>query len=239
LSWTASLERDGYAIVPGVLAADQVAGLVQAIEQLAPGKAALSRGRGVYAMRNLLREVPETRMMAESEAMRRLVEPVLGPEAFVARGLFFDKTEEANWMVPWHQDLTIAVKTRTNAPGYGPWTVKGGIPHVQPPIAVLERMLTVRVHLDDCDETTGPLRVLPGTHSGGRLTAPATQRWLESASPVACLVPRGGALLMRPLLLHASSPAAEPGHRRVIHLEYAADPLPGGADWYEAMEFAR
>jgi hypothetical protein len=36
---------------------------------------------------------------------------------------------------------------------------------------------------------------------------------------------------MRPLLLHASSPAADPRHRRVIHLEFAAEPLPGGLEW--------
>jgi ectoine hydroxylase-related dioxygenase (phytanoyl-CoA dioxygenase family) len=162
------------------------------------------------------------------------VRTVPGPGAFVVRGLLFDKTPEANWPVPWHQDLTIAVKARCEAPGYGPWTVKGGVPHVRPPIDVLEGMLTLRVHLDDCDESRGPLRVLPGSHTRGRLDAEETRRWLDRVAPVSCLVPRGGVLLMRPLILHASSPAEVPLHRRVVHLEYAADRLPGNVEWFES-----
>jgi ectoine hydroxylase-related dioxygenase (phytanoyl-CoA dioxygenase family) len=94
-------------------------------------------------------------------------------------------------------------------------------------------MLTLRVHLDDSDAARGPLRVVPGSHAEGRLDAEATRRWLRRAEPRACLVPRGGVLAMRPLLLHASSPADTPGRRRVVHLEYAADPLPGGVEWFE------
>jgi ectoine hydroxylase-related dioxygenase (phytanoyl-CoA dioxygenase family) len=185
-------------------------------------------------MRDLLRAVPATRRLADSEALAGLVRPVLGPGAFVIRGLLFDKTPGANWLVPWHQDLTIAVKARTEAAGFGPWTVKAGVPHVRPPVAVLERMLTVRVHLDDSDAARGPLRVLPGSHLRGRLGAGATRDWLERMPAVSCLIPRGGALLMRPLLLHASSPADDPGHRRVVHLEYAADRLPDGVEWFES-----
>jgi ectoine hydroxylase-related dioxygenase (phytanoyl-CoA dioxygenase family) len=136
-------------------------------------------------------------------------------------------------MVPWHQDLTVAVQARVAAPGFGPWTVKAGVPHVQPPVGVLERMVTVRVHLDDCDERSGALRVVPGSHRGGRLGAVATRGWLDRVAPVPCPVPAGGALVIRPLLLHASSASDAPGHRRVIHLEYAADPLPGGVAWFE------
>lgn len=105
--------------------------------------------------------------------------------------------------------------------------------HVQPPARVLERMLTVRLHLDDCDETNGPLLVLPGSHRGGRLAASEIQRQRTLTPSVACPVPGGGALLMRPLLLHASSASQSPRHRRVIHLEYAAEPLPAGLQWHQ------
>ena len=37
---------------------------------------------------------------------------------------------------------------------------------------------------------------------------------------------------MRPLLLHASSIAIVPTHRRVIHLEYASQSLADGLEWY-------
>jgi ectoine hydroxylase-related dioxygenase (phytanoyl-CoA dioxygenase family) len=233
VDWAGAIERDGFAIVPDAVGPATVSGLIAALDAAGPAAGNLERGGRVYAMRNLLGEVPEARRLASSEAILALVRTVLGPLARAVRGLLFDKTPDANWLVPWHQDLTIAVRARADAPGYGPWTVKAGVPHVRPPIAVLERMLTVRVHLDDGDASNGPLRVVPGSHASGRLDARETRAWLDRAGPVACLVPRGGVLLMRPLLLHASSPADSPGHRRVIHLEYAADPLPGGVEWFE------
>ena len=228
-----ALEHDGFAIVPDIIGPELLDTLSQTLDTLRPGGAVLERGGRVYASRDLLREAPETRRLAGSDALLDLVRPVLGPAAFVVRALLFDKTVEANWPVPWHQDLTVAVRARTEAPGYGPWTVKGGVTHVRPPVSVLERMLTIRVHLDDCRAESGPLRVVPGSHASGKLDAGATRDWLERVPARTCLVPRGGVLLMRPLLLHASSPADAPGRRRVIHLEYAADPLPGGVAWFE------
>jgi hypothetical protein len=64
---------------------------------------------GVFAVRNLLEECSEIRKLACSQAVRRLIEPVLGVECFFVRGILFDKVPEANWKVPWHQDVTIAV----------------------------------------------------------------------------------------------------------------------------------
>ena len=156
---------------------------------------------------------------------------VLGSACFPVRAIYFDKTQGANWKVPWHQDLTIAVKERREAPGFGPWSRKDGVDHVQPPMALLERMVAVRWHLDDCGAGNGPLRVLPGSHRQGRLTAAAIQAWSAREESVTCIVERGGLLVMRPLLLHASSPATVPCHRRVVHIEYAAEPLPSGLEW--------
>jgi ectoine hydroxylase-related dioxygenase (phytanoyl-CoA dioxygenase family) len=187
-------------------------------------------------MRDLLRAIPEVRQLAGSPPLLDLVDSVLGLGSFAVRGLLFDKTAEANWSVPWHQDLTIAVRGRVDAPGFGPWTVKAGIPHVRPPVEVLSKMLTLRIHLDDCEAGQGPLRVLPGTHLGGKLDAVATRVWLDREPAVACLVPRGGVVMMRPLLLHASSAATDPRRRRVIHLEYASTQLSDGMDWFEVVE---
>ncbi len=129
----------------------------------------------------ILRAIPEVRRLAGSPALLDLVEPVLGPGAFAVRGLLFDKTAAANWSVPWHQDLTIAVQDRVEAEGFGPWNVKAGILHVRPPIGVLEGMLTLRIHLDDCETGQGPLRVLPGSHLGGS-SAPGRRATGSNAS---------------------------------------------------------
>lgn len=230
-----NLNREGFAIAQDVLIQSVTEALTESLEALVAGKSAatLDRGGSVYGGRNLLREIPLVREVAGSRAVRGLVEPVLGPRAFPVRGLFFDKSPEANWMVPWHQDLTIAVAGRREATGYRAWTCKAGVHHVQPPVEVLERMLAVRLHLDDCGPEDGPLRVLPGSHMGGRLGPSAVRDWLDQVPAVPCLVRSGGAVLMRPLLLHASSAAEVPTRRRVIHLEFAADLLPEGLDWFE------
>ena len=132
----------------------------------------------------------------------------------------------------WHQDRAIAVAKRQELPGWGPWTVKAGVVHVLPPAAVLEKMITVRLHLDDCDENNGPLRVLPGSHRHGILSAEQLAALRKQVPEVACLLPCGGALVMSPLLLHASSPAQSPLHRRVLHIEFAPENLlPEGLAW--------
>jgi ectoine hydroxylase-related dioxygenase (phytanoyl-CoA dioxygenase family) len=230
-SYLDAIEHDGFALVPGVASADEAGRLLDALAEV-DRSAAIARRGSVHAVRNLLEAVPRVRELARSPAVRALVEPVLGAECFVVRGILFDKTPEANWKVSWHQDLTIAVRQPREAPGFGPWSEKAGIPHVQPPARVLERMLTVRVHLDECGPQNGPVQVIPGSHRAGRLAPEQIDRWRQEAPAVPCTSPRGGALVMRPLILHASSPSTLPAHRRVVHLEFAAEELPHGLEWH-------
>ncbi len=229
--YTEAIRRDGFAVVPAVATNDEIDMLLPAVAAV-DHEGAIERRGSLHAVRNLLEAVPEVRTLTRSAAVRALVEPVLGPGAFVVRAILFDKTPDANWKVAWHQDLTIAVRERREVPGFGPWSEKAGIPHVQPPPEVLERMLTVRVHLDDCGPENGPVQVIPGSHLHGRLGPEEVQRWRRERDPVFCTSPRGGALVMRPLVLHASSPAAVPGHRRVVHFEFASDELPQGLEWH-------
>jgi ectoine hydroxylase-related dioxygenase (phytanoyl-CoA dioxygenase family) len=111
--------------------------------------------------------------------------------------------------------------------------MKAGIVHVQPPTEILDAMLTIRIHLDDCDENNGALRVIPKSHLHGRLNSSSIQNHKSAIPEQICCVPKGGALLMKPLLLHASSSAINPSHRRVIHIEYCAAELPCGLRWHE------
>jgi ectoine hydroxylase-related dioxygenase (phytanoyl-CoA dioxygenase family) len=159
---------------------------------------------------------------------------VLGAGCVVVRALLFDKTPHANWKVVWHQDLTIAVAERRDVPSFGPWSEKAGVVHVQPPIEVLEQMLAVRVHFDDCGVANGPVRVLSGTHRSGRLSPAAVEELRAATAESVCVAPKGAVLGFHPLLLHASSPATVPGHRRVLHFEFASARirvLPGNLAW--------
>lgn len=225
------VRRAGFAVVPGVLDERTVSSFEERLEAVEGGEGVLRRG-GVYAIRNLLEVLPAARKLAHSSAVRALVEPVLGADCFPVRGVLFDKTPAAPWKVAWHQDLTVAVRERVEAEGFGPWSIKAGVVHVQPPARVLEGVLAVRLHLDDCDESNGPLKVLPGSHLSGRLDAEEIAHWREHVRPSTCVVPRGGAVLMRPLLLHSSPAPRLPRRRRVVHLEFAAAPLPHGLKWH-------
>ncbi len=237
-----SFEDSGFALIERVLSPGTVVGLREATEAYSAGghDGVLDRGGEVYGGRDLLWRVPEVRTLARSPEVLSVVQCILGEAAFPVRGLFFDKTLETNWNLPWHQDLTVAVSARCEVAGFGPWTRKAGIPHAHAPAELLARMVTIRLQLDDCGPGDGPLRVLPGSHREGRLSGAATSAWVGRAGALAvnCNVNAGGAVLMRPLLLHASASRTSAGHRRVIHLEYAAEDLPGGLEWYWPADWA-
>jgi len=231
------VQEHGFAVIEGCLSSADVSGLREvidaAIAQNQNDSAVRDRG-GVYAIRNLTDVVPEIRALRAHPGVARIVEPILGSSALLVRGLLFDKSEGANWGIFWHQDLSIAAKAKVDVPGYGPWSVKAGVPHVQPPVEVLSSMLTVRLHLDPCRTENGALRVMPGSHRAARLSMSGTEELKRTSEPVTCEVDTGGVLVMRPLLLHSSHRAERPGHRRVIHLEFASGPLPEPLEWHLA-----
>src|SRR3954464_6237384 len=147
------IDRHGFAIINDVIGAPSVRELIDELSDLPPDDATRRRrgNRSIYARRNLLnvRAIDE---LAHSSPLRTIVQAVLGSTAIAVRGILFDKTADANWLAPWHQDLSIAVKHRIDLPAFGPWSVKAGVVHVQPPLELLRQMLTIRLHLDDCDE---------------------------------------------------------------------------------------
>lgn len=216
------IDRDGFAFVRGVLTPTEQETLRTV---LGPVDGAGRRG---------LLAVSAVAALARSAKLLDLVRMHLPAEPLAVRAIYFDKSPAANWRVAWHQDLTLAVRAAAELPGFGPWSAKDGIPHVQPPVELLEQMLTVRLHLDDADETNGALRVLPGLHRRGRLTAEQIQALRDEQPDVLCQAAAGDALLMRPLLLHASGRSTSEAHRRVLHLEYAGFSLPGILAWHAA-----
>jgi hypothetical protein len=185
------LAHDGFAILRDAFDASTVDALQQAVAPLAATTAGMRGG-----VRHLLRDVPAVRTLAASAPVRHVAEAALGPDAFAVRAILFDKKPGANWKVIWHQDLTIAVSERRDVAGFGPWSEKDGVPHVQPPPELLARMVAVRVHLDDCTETNGPVRVIPRSHRSGRLSAAEVDRFRAAIPDVVCTVPRGGILAL-------------------------------------------
>lgn len=219
------LAETGYVIEEGALSAESVALLREEISRLVPS------GHHAGGLRNAARKSAVLRSLANDGPPALLARAFLGSSARPVKVTVFDKTPAANWKVPWHQDLTIAIRERRDAEGFGPWTVKDGVPHVQPPVEILSEMLSIRVHLDDTPESNGALRVIPGSHLLGRLSGSEASSLKDTLGEAVCAVSQGGMMAMRPLLLHASSAAREGRHRRVIHTEYAAVLLPFGLEW--------
>lgn len=148
-AFTKQLAFDGWATTPPLFTDASLDTLTNALTSV------LQAGTARGGTRHLL-DIPSVQELASSEPVRVIAESVLGEDCFAVRGILFDKTPEANWKVTWHQDLTIAVRQRRDVDGFGPWSVKEGVPHVQPPLSVLERMVAIRIHLDECGIDNGP-----------------------------------------------------------------------------------
>ncbi len=215
----------GFAIVDQLVPDSDLVELRAEVDKL------LAAAPGGAGVRNVLGKSAKLCKLATTGEPARLAEKFLGPAARPIKLTVFDKTPQANWKVPWHQDLTIAVTHRQGVEGFGPWTVKDGVPYVQSPVSILGTILAIRLHLDDTPPTNGALRVLPGTHRLGRLSESTIASLRGELTETLCAVSAGAAMLMSPLLLHASSPAVTPGRRRVLHFEYSAAQLPGGLSW--------
>ncbi|MCU0239119.1 MAG: phytanoyl-CoA dioxygenase family protein [Pyrinomonadaceae bacterium] len=222
------LERNGFAILENSISDQTIEKLLSDLANLPINK----RNKGIYGVRKLLKISPKVREFSESVIVRKIVEKYLGKDAKVIRAIYFDKTPKANWKVPWHQDLTISVRQRKETKDFTAWSLKDKVHHVQPPIEILERMLTLRFHLDDADETNGALKILPKTHKFGRLNATKISELKSNNTATLCKVKKGDCLLMKPLVLHSSSAGLSPKNRRVIHLEFSADVLPNSLQFY-------
>jgi len=223
------LAAHGFAVADVQLTHDQC-------DYLAASIPSVTAGRG--GVRGLL-DHPSVLQLLVHKQLGGYLWSVIGRELVAVKATLFDKTNDSNWRVQWHQDRVIAVRERMDVAGYGPWTVKVGVPHVEPPAAVLEQMLAVRVHLDDCDADSGALRVIPGSHACGKLSADALQSRTAASHSTIVPVKKGGVLLMRPLLIHSSTPSTSPTRRRVLHIEFAPIEAISPLQWHTAVHLRR
>jgi hypothetical protein len=226
----------GFAVLPTLYTPAEVAALLACVESAPAASPNFRRSQDVFAIRNLLGEIPALGPVLANPALRRLLGELFPEGCHLTKAIYFDKPAGSNWPVAWHQDLMINVAQRADRPGYGPWTAKAGWVAVQPPAAVLENTVTIRLHLDDCDATNGALKVVPGSHHQGVVPAETIAR--HTATATVCAVPAGGVLLMKPLLLHASNRSTSARPRRVVHLEFSAEELPAGLAWRERLALA-
>ncbi|MBC6698493.1 phytanoyl-CoA dioxygenase family protein [Hymenobacter puniceus] len=232
----AQLRADGYAILPNVFTPLQTAALLCTIATADTTSPRFRRSQDVFAIRNLLQELPQLREQLLTPRFREVLAALFPAQTpHLVKAIYFDKPAGSNWLVAWHQDVMVAVTDRVELSGYGPWSGKTGETTVLSPREILESIVTVRLHLDDCDASNGALRVVPGSHRHGVI--PNDQHPTFTPQALTCAVPAGGLMLMKPLTLHASNRSTSNHPRRVIHLEFSAAELPDGLQWRERLAF--
>lgn len=185
---------------------------------------------GRPGVRNLLAN-EAVHELAWSQPLLSIAHACLSADALPIKATLFDKSDDANWLVAWHQDPAIPVQARIDVPGWSRWTIKEGVHHVHPPAEILEHVLAIRVHLDEVTQDNGPLKVAAGTHHRGRIRSDQAASVAKEANVVTCIGAPGSAVIMSPLVLHASSKSESGDRRRVLHIEYSDARLPDGLGW--------
>jgi Phytanoyl-CoA dioxygenase (PhyH) len=201
--------RDGFTILPPLLTSEACDAVIAAVE------AAPLTGAGSRKLLSLDAVASLGRLLANCPSIAALLP--LGAQA--VQCTLFSKSDGSTWSVTPHQDLSMPAHERHDVAGWSGWSRKEGVWFVQPPVAVLEQMVAVRLQLDDNAADTGPLEVVPGTHVLGRLPGDAI-RTAAAAGKVPCVVERGGVVVLRPLLIHSSAKGRSAGSRRVLHFLY-------------------
>lgn len=225
---------NGFTVIENIFTGMEADALVSLIQQADSSNDTFRKTKDLFAIRQFLKEVPEVVPAIFTPALKATINELFGEGYQAVKSIYFDKPGDSNWFVSYHQDLTISVKEKADVPGFGPWTVKQQQYAVQPPLSVLENNFTIRIHLDDTDEHNGALRVVPGSHSKG-IYRPETIDW-STEKEVSCNVRKGGIMIMRPLLLHASSRTTNNHKRRVIHIEFSDQQLPAPLQWSELLQ---
>jgi len=224
----------GFTVIGDIFTPEEVAALATCIQEADTSNDTFRKTKDLFAIRQFLKEIPAVVPAVFNDKLKEVISRLFGEGYRPVKSIYFDKPGESNWFVSYHQDLTISVKEKAEVPGFGPWTVKQQQYAVQPPLPVLEQNFTVRIHLDNTDEQNGALRVVPGSHRKG-IYRPETIDWTIETETV-CDVPEGGIMIMRPLLLHASSRTTKHHKRRVIHIEFSNQSLPAPLQWSELLQ---
>jgi hypothetical protein len=214
------LDRDGAELFPDLVGGE----LFEELEAILSGR---SGAPGV----RIANDPDLFDWIANRSPLAEIARSMRGAATQPVRAILFDKSEGANWALGWHQDRTIAVHQRVDVAGFDNWTLKAGTIHVEPPFAILERMITVRVHLDDAAADNAPLLIVRGSHRLGRLVEADISSIVERGPTWACVARAGEVWVYSTPILHASEASRRPTNRRVLQIDFSAHELPGGLQW--------
>ncbi|WP_316779504.1 phytanoyl-CoA dioxygenase family protein [Pedobacter antarcticus] len=227
------IDEKGFVTINNIFSVSEVEKILQLIDQADTSAKTFKKSADLFAIRQFIKEVPEIGKLILNDEFKRLIHGIFGSDYFIVKSIYFDKPEQSNWFVSYHQDLTISVNRKAEIDNYSKWTVKQDQFSVQPPLVILAQTYTVRIHLDDTNENNGALKVIPGSHLKGIYRADDID-WSNESEHV-CEVRKGGIMIMKPLLLHSSSRTTNNNKRRVIHIEFCNQELHEELKWAERI----
>ncbi|WP_316742165.1 phytanoyl-CoA dioxygenase family protein [Pedobacter antarcticus] len=227
------IDEKGFVTINNIFSVSEVEKILQLIDQADTSAKTFRKSADLFAIRQFIKEVPEIGKLILNDEFKRLIHGIFGSDYFIVKSIYFDKPEQSNWFVSYHQDLTISVNRKAEIDNYSKWTVKQDQFSVQPPLVILAQTYTVRIHLDDTNENNGALKVIPGSHLKGIYRADDID-WSNESEHV-CEVRKGGIMIMKPLLLHSSSRTTNNNKRRVIHIEFCNQELHEELKWAERI----
>ncbi|WP_369014376.1 phytanoyl-CoA dioxygenase family protein [Flavobacterium anhuiense] len=228
------IDSEGFSIINNVFTENEIENLISLIDNKTKNdsdNSTFRKSEDLFAIRQFHKEVPETLPFIFNEKLQNIIESIFGKGFFITKSIYFDKPEKSNWFVAYHQDLTISVDQKIEIENFENWTVKQNQFAVQPPTEVLENNFTIRIHIDKTTKNNGALKVINNSHSKGILRIENLD--FEKEKETICEVEKGGIMIMKPLLFHASNKTTNNERRRVIHIEFSKQQLPNGLEWSE------
>lgn len=228
------INSEGFTIINSVYSENEIEKLISLIENVTDNdsdNATFRKSQDLFAIRQFHKELPETLDFIFNQNLKEIINSNFGEGYFITKSIYFDKPEKSNWFVAYHQDLTISVNKKIEVQDFENWTVKQNQFAVQPPKEILQDNFTIRIHIDNTTKNNGALKVMNNSHSKGILRIENLD--FETETETICEVQKGGIMIMKPLLFHASNKTSNNERRRVIHIEFSRQELPAGLEWSE------
>lgn len=232
------IESEGFVIINNVFSLEEIENIIQEIEKQTVNKdknESYRESADLFAIRQFHKEIPNIVSLVLNQKLKSIIRENFGTDYFITKSIYFDKPPESNWFVAYHQDLTISVDKKVFIENFKHWTVKQNQFAVQPPEAILDKNFTIRIHLDPTTAQNGALKVINKSHQKGIVRTENLD--LENKKETLCEVEKGGLMIMKPLLFHASNKTTNNQRRRVIHIELSNQMLPSTLEWSEKMSF--
>jgi ectoine hydroxylase-related dioxygenase (phytanoyl-CoA dioxygenase family) len=228
------VNSEGFTIIEKVYSDHEIEKIISEIEKVTNienENSTFRKSEDLFAIRQFHKEIPETMNYIFNQNLREIIKSNFGVDFFITKSIYFDKPEKSNWFVAYHQDLTISVDRKVEVDNFENWTTKQKQFAVQPPKEILEQNFTIRIHIDKTTKDNGALKVLNKSHKKGIVRIDAIE--VENETETICEVEKGGIMIMRPLLFHASNKTTNNERRRVIHIEFSNQNLPKELKWSE------